>query len=284
MTMDFAALQQIVASGVRARGASSLCRLEFWDEALQLFIRASRILIITGFYIRKVGASETDGPPGAVALGRALVRVGKEVILLTDSRNYRSLSACSHSVGGPPVARIDDPLDVQMNMDLLVFVERPGHADDGCYYDMRGVDIGDVVAPLDRAAEFALRRGIPVLGIGDGGNEAGMGLFYDALAKLLPRYAPCLSRVPATVCLPVDISNWGAYALTAVLSGFYRRWLGMDEGEEFVMLEALSKAGAVDGVTGLPGASVDGVSLEEPGGLRETESQVRSWYFGSFKV
>jgi hypothetical protein len=182
------------------------------------------------------------------------------------------------------VAKVDNPLDIRMDMDLLVFIERPGHATDGRYYDMKGVDIGDVAAPLDKAAEVALCRGIPVLGIGDGGNEAGMGLFYDALAERMPRYAPCLSRVSATVCLPVDVSNWGAYALTAVLSGFYRRWLGMGEGEESAMLEALSRAGAVDGMTGLPGASVDGVLLEGPGGLRETESRVRSWYSGSFKV
>ncbi|MDR1378210.1 MAG: DUF4392 domain-containing protein [Synergistaceae bacterium] len=277
-------MQQIVASGIGARGASSLCRPEFWDEALQLFIRAGRILVITGFYIQRAEASETDGPPGAVALGRALARVGKEVILLTDSRNYKSLSACSHSVSGPSVAKADDPLDVQMDMDLLVFIERPGHATDDRYYDMKGTDIGDVVVPLDKIAKSALRRGIPVLGIGDGGNEAGMGIFYDALVKLLPRYAPCLSRVPATVCLPVDISNWGAYALTAVLSGFYRCWLGMDEGEESIMLEALSRAGAVDGVTGLPSASVDGVPLEGPGGLEETEFRLRSWYSGSFEV
>jgi hypothetical protein len=261
-----------------------LCRPEFWEEALRLFVGAKLISVVTGFFIRGAGAPETDGPPGAVILGRALARAGKQVTLLTDNRNYKSLSACSLSVGGPPAARADDPLDIPMDADLLVFIERPGHAADGRYYDMKGVDIGDAVVPLDRAAEIALRNGIPVLGIGDGGNEAGMGVLYDALAELLPHYASCLSRVPASVCLPVDISNWGAYALAAVLSRSCRRWLGMDEGEESVMLEALAEAGAVDGVTGAPGASVDGVPLEGPGGLRETESKVRSWFFGSFSV
>ncbi|MDR1978015.1 MAG: DUF4392 domain-containing protein [Synergistaceae bacterium] len=282
--MDFPELRRIVASDARARGASTLCRPVFWDDALRLFLKASRILIVTGFYIRKADAPETDGPPGAVVLGRALERVGKQVVLLTDTRNYGALDACSRSVGGPVAAHVDDPEKIHMDMNLLVFIERPGHAADGRYYNMKGVDIGDVVAPLDHLAEPAMGRGVPVLGIGDGGNEAGMGFFYDALADLMPHYAPCLSRVPSTLCLPVDVSNWGAYALSAVLSVFYRRWLGLDPGEETLMLKALADAGAVDGISGTTGMSVDGVSLDGPGGLDETSLYLKNWYFRSFGV
>jgi hypothetical protein len=123
-----------------------------------------------------------------------------------------------------------------------------------------------------------------VLGIGDGGNEAGMGFFYDELAVLMPHYASCLSRVSATLCLPVDISNWGAYALTAVLSVFYRRWLGLDAGEEARMLKALADVGAIDGIKGTTSMSVDGVLLEGPKGLDVTTLCLKNWYFGSFKV
>ena len=261
-----------------------LCRPVFWDNALQLFLKASRILIITGFYIQKAGAPETDGPPGAVALGRALLRAGKQVSLLTDTRNYGALKACSRSLDGPEVVCADNPENIRMDMNLLVFIERPGRASDGRYYNMRGLDIGDTVAPLDALAEPAMRQGIPVLGIGDGGNEAGMGFFYEALADLMPHYAPCLSRVSATVCLPVDISNGGAYALAAALSVSFRRWLGVDPGEEALMLKALVDAGAVDGIKGTPALSVDGVALEEPGGLNATTYSLKNWYFRSFKV
>lgn len=275
--MDTAALQAIVASNARARGASALCRPEFWENALQLFIKSSRIIIVTGFYIRSAGACETDGPPGAVILGRALERVGKHVILLTDQRNYECLKACSRSVGGPVAACVDDPGKIPLQTDLLVFIERPGHASDGRYYNMKGVDISDVVAPLDDAAEAAMRQGLPVLAIGDGGNEAGMGLLYDGLAELMPHYASCLSGIPSHVCLPVDISNWGGYALAAVLSSFYRRWVGLDENEEVTMLKALLDAGAVDGVTGSADMSVDGVASAE---LETVALAIRNWYFG----
>ena len=281
--MNYENLQRIVASDAQGRGVSGLCRSEFWESALQLFVKASRILIVTGFYIKikDAGASETDGPPGAIALGRALTRVGKSAVLLTDSRNYSCLKACSRSVKGPAAVSVDDYEKISMNADLLVFIERPGYATDGRYYNMKGTDISDVTAPLDRAAEAALKRGVPVLGIGDGGNEAGMGLLYDTLAEKLPHYTPFLSRVPATVCLSVDVSNWGAYALTAVLSAFYRRWLGLDEGEEDAMLAAILDKGAVDGITGRADKSVDGISLTN---LNDVTFNIKNWYSERFEV
>jgi hypothetical protein len=296
--MDFSALQslqKIVASDSKSRGAPALCRPEFLSGALRLLIESSRIFIVTGFYVQDAGAPETDGPPGAAVLGRALERAGKSAVLLTDGRNFGALGACSRSVGGPGILRADSPEEADKaeaggaefgktgagGAASLVFIERPGRAADGRYYDMRGRDISAVAAPLDRMADAALARGVPVLGIGDGGNEAGMGPLYGELAEKMPRYAHCLSRAPSTVSLPVDVSNWGAYALAAALSVSFRRWLGLGEGEESAMLEALLRAGAVDGVSGTPSMSVDGVSLS---GLNEKNLQIKNWYLENFRV
>jgi hypothetical protein len=177
------------------------------------------------------------------------------------------------------VARVDDPWKISMWMDLLIFIERPGRAADGRYYNMKGEDIGDVVIPLDDLAEPAEGRGVPVLSIGDGGNEAGMGALYDSLLQILPGYARCISRVPSRVCLPVDVSNWGGYALAALLSSHYRRWLGACENEEATMLRALLDAGAVDGISGVADMSVDGISLVD---LDRISLAIRNWYLGSF--
>lgn len=273
--MDSAALQEIVASNTSARGVSTLCRPEFWENALKLLVGASRVLVVTGFYIKARGACETDGPPGAVVLGRALARVGKQVVLLTDRRNHKYLKACSRSVGGPVVACLEKSEKIPMNAELLVFLERPGQAADGRYYDMKGTDIGDVVAPLDQLAVRALEHGVPVLAVGDGGNEAGMGLFRECLAPLMPQYARSLSQVSSSVCLPVDVSNWGGYALAACLSRFYGRWVGLDESEETIMLKALLEEGAVDGVSGKSEMSVDGVPVRE---LEEIALRIKKWY------
>jgi hypothetical protein len=47
------------------------------------------------------------------------------------------------------------------------------------------------------------------------------------------------------------------------------------------MLEALLRAGAVDGVTRTPSMSVDGVSLSE---LNEKNLQIKNWYLENFRV
>ena len=204
--------------------------------------------------------------------------MGKRVCLATDRSNLSALDACSGSVGGPSVLCLDGPDPAALEgFDLLVFLERPGRAADGRYYNMRGEDIGSVVVPLDDLALAAAGSGVPVLGIGDGGNEAGMGTLYEPLSRLLPHYAPFLSRVPSTVCLPVDVSNWGGYALAALLSVPFGRWAGLNEGEEERMLAALRGRGAVDGVSGLGGCSVDGFALPD---LNRVSSRLRSWYAG----
>ncbi len=271
-------LRGIVASDLGGRRASRLSDASLWERAFSLCWAARSALIVTGFFIRSASAPETDGPPGSVVLGRALAFLGKRVSLATDRHNLSALDACSGSVGGPSVLCLDGPDPAALEgFDLLVFLERPGRAGDGRYYNMRGEDIGTVVVPLDDLALTAVGLGVPVLGIGDGGNEAGMGALYEPLVRLLPHYAPFLSRVPSTVCLPVDVSNWGGYALAALLSVPFGRWVGLDEGEEKRMLAALRDRGAVDGVSGLGGCSVDGFALPD---LNRVSSRLRSWYAG----
>ena len=50
------------------------------------------VLIATGFYISRAGAPETDGPPGALALGRALEALGYRVYYVTDRYTMPVLS------------------------------------------------------------------------------------------------------------------------------------------------------------------------------------------------
>ena len=43
------------------------------------------VVIATGFYILMSGSAETDGPPGALAIGRALQQLGRNVTYVSDS-------------------------------------------------------------------------------------------------------------------------------------------------------------------------------------------------------
>ena len=58
---------------------------DFCTQAAKLILNApGRALIATGFYITRAGASETDGPPGAYFIGRALQAMGFQVTYVSD--------------------------------------------------------------------------------------------------------------------------------------------------------------------------------------------------------
>ncbi len=257
-------LVSLVASGGAGRGVTSLSEARLFEQAVDLLFRANRIVIVTGFFIPSCTAPETDGPGGSAVLGRALLRLGKDVRLATDTACFDAVAACSGKIGGPPVLRVDSPEELlSETFDLLVYIERVGRASDGRYYNMRCEDVSSWVVPLDDVAAAALGNDISVLAVGDGGNEAGMGFFANRLAALIPSYFSCCSVVSATCALPVDVSTWGAYALAAGLSARAGRWLGHSEREEMFLLEAMRNMGVVDGVTRQPGLSIDGFPPEE---------------------
>lgn len=256
-------VMSLVASDRPGRGASVLGRPEHWQKALSLLDAASRVVVVTGFYVPEASAAETDGPGGALVLARALERDGKKVLVVTDSLCFDVVASGASALNGSPTPLcLDDPKEIwRWRPDLLVYVERPGRCGDGCFRNMRGCDISAVTAPLDAAAFEAVAREVPLLAIGDGGNEAGMASFLPDLATMFPHFASSLSVVSADAALAVDVSNWGAYGLCCLLSGERGIWLGHGADEEERLLRALVAAGAVDGVTKHPELSVDGFPL-----------------------
>jgi len=255
-----------IASDSAGRGAPRLASPEILHRSLELLEKSQRPCIVTGFVVPPLGVAETDGPPGAAVLGRALWHRGKQVSLATDGVCFPVVSAAAQSIGFQgTLLRADTPealFSGDTAPDLLVFVERLGRGGDGKYYNMRSEDIGAYTAPLDGGVLLAREMGIPCLAVGDGGNEVGMGLFYNQLREMLPGFATCISAIDATVTLPVDVSNWGCYALAGLLSDSPASWLGLRNGEELVMLQAMEEMGAVDGATKKQGHTVDGMPLD----------------------
>lgn len=126
---------------------------------------------------------------------------------------------------------------------------------------MRGEDIGAHTAPLDRLyrAGSAFR-----IGIGDGGNELGMGLLP---AELVGRVVASGERIRCVVgadaLLVGGTSNWAAAALVGALSLLRPevpelRTL-LEPAWSSDLLTAIVSAGAVDGVRRRPTRSVDGL-------------------------
>ena len=203
-----------IASDSAGRGAPRLASPELLHEALELLKTSRRPAIVTGFVVPPLEVAETDGPPGAGILARALRQQGKDVLLVTDEICFPVLSAAARCIGYDGfLSEMNSPERLfpgDGDPDLLIFVERLGRAGDGKYYNMRCEEIGAYTAPLDGAALLAQAKGIPCLAVGDGGNEVGMGSFYHELREMLPSFASCISAAfrhgnPAGGCLQLGM-------------------------------------------------------------------------------
>ena len=252
-------LTALVARDEAGRGASKLSSPRELMRAASAFAPLRKLAVVSGFYVPAAGAPETDGPGGAAILARAFQREGRVCEIWTDVRCIEVLAECAKAAGcAENTARIAPASLKERAPDGIIFVERLGRAADGRYYNFKKQDISEWTAPLDALADEAAELGIHTIGIGDGGNEAGMGNFYAELCALLPGYAACLSVVRAEFALTADVSNWGAYALAEALSFVWGVRRGIEPGEETKMLEAAARAGAADGISGRCETSVDG--------------------------
>jgi hypothetical protein len=146
--------------------------------------------------------------------------------------------------------------------------EVPPEHRDRCH-SMRGVDITAHVSPAHLLFE-AVRQHVPevtTIGIGDGGNEIGMGkIAWDVIRRNIPRGGLIACRVPTDDLIVCGVSNWGAYALAAgvyLLRGLRPPAELFDPGREEAILKAMVEAGPlVDGPTGQQTATVDGLSFD----------------------
>lgn len=226
-------------------------------------LAAARTVIIgTGFPV--AGTFETDGPLGAIALWRALDALGKRAYIAC-ANPLASVLAADYPVhelkAFDPQAGHDEARAALARLapDAVVSIERPGLADDDRYYNMRGEDISAHCAVFDYYLRLAA---CPTIAVGDGGNEIGMGRIADAVARLDIRAA-------ATSCdelLVADVSNWGAYALVAML-GLLSGVDLLDCVRHRETLTWLAARGSIDGVTREYTLSEDGLPAEAGEGM-----------------
>jgi hypothetical protein len=326
--IDFAALDEATHVDLAGRNLAGLTvGGRPWDAdqlaaaAKSLAQRGRQVIIVTGFCRLSAAGmtAETDGPPGALFLARALASVGVDPVLVTDRYAIPLLEAgCEHFglsraiVHEMPIENhsFGDALPASdqwcerffagpgRNATHLVAIERPGPshtlqslaaqqradsapidrferevppADQNRHHNMRGEPIDRFVAKTDRLWAWIERTGaaITTIGIGDGGNELGMGAIpWETLTDALggPVAGRIVCRVSADHLLLAGVSDWGAYALalaTTVLRearDTAKAWNA--EGQADLVRLLVSQAGAVDGKTGQPTATVDGLELD----------------------
>tara|TARA_B100000945_G_scaffold210587_1_gene169483 strand:+ start:176 stop:1015 length:840 start_codon:yes stop_codon:yes gene_type:complete len=236
------------------------------DAANIILNNPNKAIILTGFYILSAGAAETDGPIGAIAIGNALKNIGYHVTYITDEFSQ------------PPIKKVlsaDDNLEIfpmqnheqsaitadkmisDLNPSLIISIERCGPTVNGDYLNSRGKKIEE----FNSKTEYLLNNNIPSIGIGDGGNEIGMGNLKHVIKNSTElSNPPCITTTD--LLIPASTSNWGGYGLVAGLSKITNKNLLPSIPEDEKLIKDFVDAGGVDGITATSSYKVDSFELE----------------------
>jgi D-glutamate cyclase len=266
-------------------------------------VKGRTVFLVTGaagkYFIPEIG--ETDGPLGTAVLARTFARGLKALpVILTDVEQVDALKLILQSIGLTitDIRKGEKDLKLSENPNSVVVmsfpkshnkakteaahlvsslipavavsIERSGFNPKGHYHTSNGIVV-DWKAKLDYIFQRCQAERVLTIGIGDGGNEIGMGKIFDLLSKIhkfgMTCQCPCKSgviSVTETDCTIVStVANWGAYALSNAVAAYLdRRDLFHLPSAEEALLNTAIKAGFVDAKSGFGIPSVDGVSLE----------------------
>jgi D-glutamate cyclase len=250
------------------------------------------VLLATGFPVAEVmPRGETDGPPGAAALARALaLGLGAHPLLLGELATLEPIRAACQTIGleeacpgawpeDRPAFVLDSFPDDEMAAEhaeellswlrpkALLVTEKPGPNVKGIAHRAGGLPVGPGRARIEVLLERAHRAGVPTIGVGDNGNEAGLGAIAEATRRCQPYGSDCrcpcgagiAAAAPADITVVGSVSNWACYGIAACLALLLGKpELVHDGPTEENVIDACVAAGAVDGF-GARGSLVDGI-------------------------
>lgn len=279
---------------------------ELVAAAQHLADHGRQVAIVTGFPVpnRHGIHAETDGPPGAVVLADVLSALGMNITLVADETCSPVVAVALDAAGLSPDLLGVCPLEATaawckefLNRPLthLISIEHvgPNHTSESLCrqtrrrppptedfetlvpvalrnrcFNMRGDPLDAFTAPLYLLFD-GLSAALPdarSIGIGDGGNELGMGKFpWEDLHPLVPGgHGPqMVCRVATDWTIVSGTCNWGGFALAAAVALLRGRpelitnWT--IERQERLLQRLVHEAGAIDGVTREREATVDGL-------------------------
>ena len=305
MTLDIAsrgAIDGLYEAAAKKQGAPLV--LSAAQNLLKRVCPGDAVFIATGWVDQPLvdpGHGETDGPPGAITLARALRQTCKaRPIILTDACLVDGIARLARASGFQCVAPDHLHYSISMNKLLTLSVlpfpedwasaekeacrlfaefsptacialERGGMNEKGVIHNMAGKDTNAAQAKLDAIFRLAQAKGIWTLGIGDGGNEIGMANIADCVRDSIPFGRECACgcggglapSTPVDLVMTAAVSNWGAYALSGMLASISRMIEAVpDPAREKRVLEASVAAGFHDAMYGEVCGSVDGSPKE----------------------
>lgn len=268
----FRKLEKIITYNLSRRGMEGANLTGELKKAAMSLKNANTVLIVTGFVIKDRLFGETDGPTGAVCIAKALDMVGKNAIIITDIYSEKILRIALQLTGLEIILEIINKCDetnfyeIILNKykpDCLISIERPGEAADGLMYSMTGECISTLVPSMDGLFKEAKKRGLCTIGIGDGGNEIGMGKIRDYVINNVPHGDIMAASFATDYLILSGVSNWGAHALVAAMSILFNRDLSYSAETGEKLLRAIVDIGAVNGITKENTLTVDGLGLDE---------------------
>jgi hypothetical protein len=148
----------------------------------------------------------------------------------------------------------------EIHPQAAISIERPGRNEKGQYHMANGRSISDFVAKLDDLFELVGQTGGLTIGIGDLGNELGMGALKDATRNTIFYGQKCQcgcgggigAAFPAEATVFGAISEDAAYAFLASLAFLSEQpELLQSSAMELRVLEACCTGGAIDGPSGM---------------------------------
>jgi hypothetical protein len=190
--------------------------------------------IVAGFFFRHADppSPETDGLGGAAHLAAGLSNAGIPATIISDAPCAKAIWAVTEAIPGDVGLEIvsTSPHAVrglrhrlahgERPLTHLIAIERVAPGSDGKPHREHGWDMTAETAPLDLLFEEAgWERPWTSIGIGDGGNEIGMGnLPAEIVSRDIPNGGLIAARTKVDHLIVAGVSNWGGYGLLAAMA------------------------------------------------------------------
>jgi len=247
-------------------------------------------------------APETDGPLGALFIARTLASLGRKVVITCEKNCLPAFEVCLQLLGlGAKISLVESPLETGAGyaqiflsqlkekigdishfiaiekcgpshllpsipkQNISAFLDSTEESSRGKILTMSCKDITPYTAPVHLCFDpkFCNANNITRIGIGDGGNEIGMGnIPWQVIASNINYGANIACSTTVDHLIVAGVSNWGGYALGSglLLEAGLPSLSSLDSETEWEILELMVKdGGLVDGRLGQNIASVDGL-------------------------
>jgi hypothetical protein len=242
------------------------------------------VVFASGFFDPPSMVDEGDGPIGAALLARSMcAMLDITPVFLTEVANMGRMESLARAAGldfadldlarVTPFKAVMWPLPIDparakaqalqcldtLQPRAIITIEKPASCPRDRYHTGMGLDVTDVVGKINYLIEEARRREILTIGLGDGGNEAGMGKILPTILEVVPTGNVIGTPLETDILVVTSIANWGAYGIEACLAAALHMPQAIHTlADERRVVETAARSGLIDPVSGMANGWVDG--------------------------